>query len=250
MGSQIADLAEMLMTANYVIAFTGAGISTESGIPDFRSRNGGLWTRISPELLSAATLRADPELFYRHFRVMEQYLEDKEPNQGHRALADLSRLGILRGIVTQNIDGLHQKSGSRRVLEVHGNRRLCRCLACKAEYPYQLLGEQLAKGAAVPVSPCCTAVLRPNIVLFGDRMADDFTLARQEAFRSDLAVAVGTSLTVFPAAEIPLSAGRLVIINSEKTEFDHQAAMVVQGPAGPVLVRLVEKIRAKRQAKA
>jgi NAD-dependent deacetylase len=165
MADKIAALGDLLLKAHHVIAFTGAGISTESGIPDFRSRGEGLWEKIDPELLSAGTLRADPALFYRYWRELDRLVTGKLPNRGHAALADLSRLGALRGIVTQNIDGLHQQAGSKRVFEVHGNLTSCRCLKCKAEYPAAVLREQLAAGADVPLSPCCRAVLRPGVVL-------------------------------------------------------------------------------------
>ena len=211
MQTQIARLADILVNTNYAIAFTGAGISTESGIPDFRSPDSGLWEKIDPELLSSRTLRTAPALFYRYWREMDKVVAGKKPNRGHLALADLSRLGVLRAVVTQNIDGLHQQAGSRRVFEVHGNLAACRCLACKGEHPYAALTSQLAAGAEVPLSPCCRAVLRPSVVLFGDRMASDFAAAQQEAFRSDFALVIGTSLTVYPAAEIPQAVGRFAI---------------------------------------
>lgn len=245
--SDLARLAELLAGANYAIAFTGAGISTESGIPDFRS-SGGLWEKIDAEILSSRTLRADPALFYRHWREVETVLADKRPNPGHLALAELSRLGVLRAVVTQNIDGLHQQAGSRRVFEVHGNMAFCRCLACKGEHPYAVLAGQLAAGAAVPISPCCAAVLRPSVVLFGDRMAADFAAAQQEAFRSDFALVVGTSLTVFPAAEIPLAVGRFAIVNRDETALDRQAVLRIGGPIGETLTALAAEIAARRKA--
>ncbi|MDR3565633.1 MAG: NAD-dependent deacylase [Negativicutes bacterium] len=242
---QIVQLAKMLCAANYAIAFTGAGISTDSGIPDFRSKGDGLWERIDPELLSVGTLRSNPALFYRYWREMDKMILNREPNNGHKALVDLSALRTIRAVVTQNIDGLHQQAGSRRVYEVHGSFNGCRCLACKAEYPYSLLREKLAE-AEIPVSPCCRKVLRPNVVLFGDSMADDFAAAREEARRSDFALVVGTSLTVYPAAEIPLSVGRFAIVNREETALDHYAALRISGPISQVLTDLVEAVRVIR----
>jgi NAD-dependent deacetylase len=247
MDKKIAALGELLMGANYAIAFTGAGISTESGIPDFRSPGSGLWEKIDPELLSARTLRTDPALFYRYWREMEKAVAGKLPNKGHAALAELSRLGRLRAVVTQNIDGLHQQAGSKRVFEVHGNLTSCRCMACKDEFPAAVLREQLAAGAEVPLSPCCQAVLRPSVVLFGDRMADDFAAAQQEAFRSDFALVVGTSLTVYPAAEIPLAVGRFAIVNRDETGYDDRAELRIAGPIGETLAKVVEYVREKRE---
>lgn len=246
MQTQIARLADILVKTNYAIAFTGAGISTESGIPDFRSPASGLWEKIDPEMLSSRTLRTDPALFYRYWRELDKVVAGKKPNRGHLALADLSRLGVLRAVVTQNIDGLHQQAGSRRVFEVHGNLAACRCLACKGEYPYAVLEGQLAAGDEVPLSPCCRAVLRPSVVLFGDRMASDFAAAQQEAFRSDFALVIGTSLTVYPAAEIPQAVGRFAIINRDPTPQDHQAELAISGSTGEVMAALAAEI-AKRK---
>ncbi len=245
MSEPIDQLARMLCGANHVIAFTGAGISTDSGIPDFRSKGEGLWERIDPEVLSIGTLRSDPELFYRYYREMDKMLADKQPNSGHLALVDLARLRIIRAVVTQNIDGLHQKAGSRRVYEVHGNLRGCRCTACKTEYPYLLLREKLRE-EKLPLSPCCKAVLRPNVVLFGDAMAADFAAAREEARRSDFALVVGTSLTVYPAADIPLAVGRFAIINREETALDDHAVLRINGPISQVLAALVVQVRKQR----
>jgi NAD-dependent deacetylase len=248
MDDKIAAFGDMLLGANYAIAFTGAGISTESGIPDFRSPGEGLWERIDPEMLSTRMLRADPAVFYRYWRQMEAVVAGKEPNRGHRALADLSRLGVLRAIVTQNIDGLHQAAGSKRVFEVHGNLATCRCLVCKAEHPAAVLRGQLAAGAEVPLSPCCRAVLRPGVVLFGDRMAPDFAAAQQEAWRSDFCLVVGTSLTVYPAAEIPQAVGRFAIVNREETGLDDRALVKIAAPIGETLAAVAEYIRGKRSA--
>lgn len=248
MTDKIAALGELLLKANYVIAFTGAGISTESGIPDFRSRGEGLWERVDPELLSARTLRTDPALFYRYWRELDKVVAGKQPNKGHEALAALSRLGALRAIVTQNIDGLHQQAGSKRVFEVHGNCTSCRCQQCKEEYPAALLRDQLAAGADVPLSPCCRAVLRPGVVLFGDRMADDFAAAQREAFRSDFCLVAGTSLTVWPAAEIPAAVGRFAIVNREPTPLDDRAELRIAEPIGATLAAVVAYIREKKSS--
>jgi len=242
MADLIDRLAEIIIKANYVIAFTGAGVSTESGIPDFRSKGRGLWEKIDPGLLSAETLMADPALFYRCFLAIDKTVKGKLPNSGHRALAVLDKLGIVKTVITQNIDGLHQLAGSGRVLEVHGNLQRCRCMTCGTEYPSILLREQLAR-KKIPTSPCCGAVLRPNVVLFGDKMAADFQVAREEASKSDFAIAIGTSLTVYPAACIPLEAGRFAIINREETPQDRHAVMVIKGSVGQVLTTLVERVQ-------
>lgn len=245
--SAVQELAGMLLNSNYVIAFTGAGMSTESGIPDFRSKGEGLWEKIDPELLSVRTLRSNPKLFFRYYRLLDGSVQGKLPNQGHLALAELSRLGVVRAVVTQNIDGLHQRAGSPRVFEVHGGIQHCRCMRCNKEYPYALLHDALVQDQeAVPTSPCCGAVLRPGVVLFGDMMSPDFTRAQQEAFRADFALVLGTSLTVYPAAEIPLEVGRFAIINRDATPFDSQAVLAIRGSVGETLAALVAEVRIRK----
>lgn len=243
-SKEIEALAAMLKTKNYIIAFTGAGISTESGIPDFRSQKTGLWEKINPELLSVRTLKSNPESFYRYFRVLQEAAAGKVPNDGHNALAELSRLGIIRSVVTQNIDGLHQKAGSKRVFEVHGNLEKCRCIGCKAEYPYEVLDKEIRQGNYWPKSPCCGKMLRPSVVLFGDMMADDFSKAQQEAFRSDFCLVIGTSLTVYPAAQIPQEVGQYAIINRDNTQLDDGAAVRISQPIGKALSALCECLKA------
>ncbi|MCX7781418.1 MAG: NAD-dependent deacylase [Negativicutes bacterium] len=237
----VQQLAAILAKSNYVLAFTGAGMSTDSGIPDFRSAD-GLWNRMDPAILSAQGLRTDPAQFFHYYREIVKAVKGKEPNPGHYLVAELSKLRIVRSVVTQNIDGLHQRAGSRRVFEVHGNLQRCFCLKCKKEYPHALL-EELLEQSAIPLSGCCQAVLRPGVVLFGDKIAPDYTWAREEAFRADFALVIGTSLTVFPAAEIPLRVGRFAIINREKTDFDAQACLSIKGSVGEVLEELVATLR-------
>jgi len=237
----IDKMAEYLINRNFVIALSGAGISTESGIPDFRSK-GGLWDQIDPEILSARTLRNDPVLFFRHYQAILEFLKEKQPNRGHRAIARLSRLGIIKAVITQNIDGLHQKAGSKRVFEVHGSASACFCTACRRRYPADLLAGFLAQGDYLPRSPCCRAILRPAVVLFGDRMADDFAAACEEARRCDFLLVVGTSLTVYPAADIPGIVGDYAIVNRDPTALDATARFVVRDGAGDVLSRLADAV--------
>lgn len=245
MDELIDRLAEIIIKANYVIAFTGAGMSTESGIPDFRSKDSGLWEKIDPRLLSVETLMSDPALFYRCFRAIDKIVTGKLPNSGHQALAVLGQMGIIRAVITQNVDGLHQQAGSSRVFEVHGNLRTCHCMGCRREYPYTLLRAKLAV-TDIPSSPCCGAVLRSDVVLFGDKMAEDFKQAREEASRSDFALAIGTSMTIYPAARIPLEARRFAVINREETPRDRSAVLTIKGSVGQVLTALVKRIQTRR----
>jgi NAD-dependent deacetylase len=240
--TQIKQLAELLTQANYVIAFTGAGISTDSGIPDFRGQN-GLWRTVDPQILSVDTLRADPELFYRYYRDFDKIIDGKKPNKGHRALSELSKLRVVRAVITQNADGLHKLAGSPRVFEVHGNLEHCQCQHCKRQYPYALLKNQLNANRPIPISSCCKAILRPGVVLFGDKLSPDFSQATEEAFRSDFALVIGTSLTVYPAADIPQAVGRFAIINNEETPVDYKAVLTIRGSISDILTKLTDSVR-------
>lgn len=270
-GSQL--LAELLRLHRQTVVLTGAGVSTESGIPDFRSRDTGLWNRIDPmEYLSATALRTKPAVFWRCFDETFASGVTAGPNQAHFALAELEKAGYVRAIVTQNIDGLHQKAGSRRVIEVHGHLRTASCQRCGKTIP---LGEALAQvraaaaagaggrpaggcparqmpppggSAAAPGRPAardsgpsgvpacsCGGLLRPDVVLFEDPMPEAFEEAWRLAAAANLVLVVGSSLTVWPAASLAECARRLAIVNLEPTPFDRRADVVVRGKAGEVL---------------
>ena len=242
MSNEIRELAALLTARNYVMAFTGAGISTDSGIPDFRGSEASLWHTMDPKLLSSAVLRGQPDQFFRFYKQILPLLKGKKPNAGHYALAELSKLRIIKSVVTQNIDGLHQQAGSKRVVEIHGSSDRCLCVRCSREYSHDVLEEQLRDGP-IPFSPCCGEILRPTIVLFGDKMTASFRLAQEEAFRADFALVIGTSLSVFPAAELPLSVGMFGIINGSETPFDDKAAIVIRGSSSETLAKLVSEIK-------
>ncbi|RDV84256.1 SIR2 family NAD-dependent protein deacylase [Ammonifex thiophilus] len=247
-GKEIERAAELLLKAQKACAFTGAGVSTESGIPDFRSPGTGLWS--NPEALALATGEAflrDPARFYRFFLPMWQDYRRARPNPAHRALAELEEMGILRGVITQNIDGLHRKAGSRVVWEVHGNLENLICTRCRRTAPFDLAEEAWAKDD-LPPRCACGGILRPNIVLFGEPMAPDFHRAavflRQGC---DLLLVVGSSLTVYPAAILVDYARELIIVNREPTPADDRAAVVLRGQAGIILPKIVEAVKARRR---
>jgi NAD-dependent deacetylase len=237
-----------LSDARTITVLTGAGISTESGIPDFRGPN-GVWTR-DPEAAKLATLQtyvADPELRRRAWRNRQEHPAwSAQPNAGHRALVDLERTGRLRAIVTQNIDGLHQRAGSspELLIEIHGTLFQVECLGCRARTSMDDALARVAAGEEDP--PCleCGGILKSATISFGQAM-DPTTLraATVAAAGCDLLLAVGTSLTVFPAAglvDVALSAGaRLVIVNASPTQYDRAADVVLREPIGEVLPELV-----------
>jgi NAD-dependent deacetylase len=243
LDSAIARLQDMVHEAETILPFTGAGISTECGIPDFRSP-GGLWTKNRPipfdEFL--ASQEARNESWRRRFAMQDQF-GDARPGRGHRALASLYRAGKAPGVVTQNIDNLHQASGiaPEHVVELHGNTTFALCLDCNARYELAWVrGRMDAANGCAPDCPACGGFIKTATVSFGQAMPDAAMQRAQELAQScDLFLAIGSSLVVWPAAGFPLMAKRkgagLIIINREPTEFDDIADLVVRQDIGTVL---------------
>ena len=247
LDSAIARLREMVHEAGTVIPFTGAGISTESGIPDFRSP-GGLWTRYRPipfdEFL--ASQEARNESWRRRFAMDEQF-GGAEPARGHRAVASLYRAGKVPAVITQNIDNLHQASGiaPEHVVELHGNTTFALCLDCSERYELSWVRRRMdAANGCAPDCPACGGFVKTATVSFGQAMPDAAMRRAQELAQScDLFLAIGSSLVVWPAAGFPLMAkrngARLIIVNREPTEFDEIADLVVHQDIGTVLEPLI-----------
>lgn len=239
----IARLGEMIHEASNIVPFTGAGISTECGIPDFRSP-GGLWTRNRPipfdEFL--ANQEARNESWRRRFAMSEQFGE-AQPGRGHRAVASLYRLGKAPAVVTQNIDNLHQASGiaPEHVVELHGNTTYATCLDCAARYELSWVRRRMeAANGCAPDCPDCGGYIKTATVSFGQSMPEEaMRRAGELALSCNLFMAIGSSLVVWPAAGFPLMAkrngARLIIINREATELDELADLVVHHDIGTVL---------------
>lgn len=242
----VAVAAALLRSARCAVALTGAGISTESGLPDFRSHD-GLWANVDPmEIASRAALKHRPEAFYEFYRHRLSKLGQAQPNAGHRALAALERAGRLQTVITQNVDGLHQAAGSSQVIELHGNLREAACIGCGAVGPIDRLLGALESGV-LPRCQRCGALLKPNVVLFEDLMPEGpWQRAVLAARACQVMLVVGSSLQVTPAAWLPQEAldrgGRLVIVNREATAYDARAAVTLQGEAGPLLSLLAAEL--------
>jgi NAD-dependent deacetylase len=246
MDRKLAEAAALLSRSSRAYAFTGAGVSTESGIPDFRSPGTGLWS--NPKLLSLATsdaLQREPARFYNVF--LPQWLAYRQavPNPAHKAIAGLEAIGRLSGVVTQNIDGLHRKAGSQVVWEVHGHLRHLVCSSCQRPASFAVAEEALQKGA-LPPRCRCGGVVRPDVVLFGEAMAPDFdralTVLRQGC---ELMLIVGSSLAVYPAASLVRFADALIIVNRDPTPYDDQA-VVLRGSAGEIVPELLKSVVGSR----
>ena len=227
------------------MVLTGAGISTESGIPDFRTPGSGLWSRVNPmEILSVTAMRTDPRRFYDFKIPLWRSFLAAEPNAGHVALANLERLGVVPCVITQNIDSLHQRAGSKHVLEVHGHMRTARCQKCSRRFPFETLAERVEAGDCPPHCDC-GGVLRPDVVLFEDMLTDDFEKAAQEALNCTLMLVIGSSLEVSPANTLPQYAHRVAILNVGPTQLDHDACWRSRSKAGELLPHVVERLNAK-----
>jgi NAD-dependent deacetylase len=234
-------LADLIRTRQPCVALTGAGVSTESGIPDFRSPT-GIWAQVDPmEYASIRAFRENPEKVWGFYSKRIEMLIAAEPNEAHNALAELERRGFLDAIVTQNIDLLHTRAGSREVVEVHGSIRTASCLACGHREP---LDESL-----MPVPRCreCGAVLKPDVVFFGEllpRAAID--RAYELAHRAALMLVVGSALEVFPVNELPLetlrAGGSLAIVNLGPTALDGRAELKIEARAGDTFRNIVALI--------
>lgn len=229
MSDSTADLVRLVHEARRCVALTGAGISTLSGIPDFRGPQ-GLYRRTDMDADKLFDLRyflRDPSYYYRHAKDFLYNVDDKEPNLVHAALADLERRGLLRAVITQNIDLLHHKAGSRRVLELHGSPLHHRCLQCGREDDFEAIVRTVRAGK-IPQCEACGGIVKPGIVFFGEALpADVLEEAEEEAARADLMLVLGSSLTVYPAAALPevtlRQGGRLAIVNASPTHLDTAA---------------------------
>ena len=241
----IEAIAMDIQKAKKIVAFTGAGISAESGVPTYRGE-GGLWTKYDPsKYASIEHFRHDPSYYWSFFKeVRYPILKKVKPNKAHLALYEMEKTGNLQTVITQNIDGLHQEAGSSTVIELHGTTRTIVCVDCASKYT---IGEAFAKleKQIPPLCSECTGILRPDVIFFGE-MLDPQILrnAYDEAGSCDFLLAVGSSLVVYPAADIPLRAkqagAKLAIINKGSTPLDSVADYVIDDAAGQVLPRIVK----------
>lgn len=244
------ELASLLAQSSRAVAFTGAGISTESGIPDFRSP-GGLWTQNKPIPFQAfvASREARAEAWRRKFTMDDSY-RGAAPNRGHLALAALVRAGRLDAIITQNIDNLHQDSGvpEERLIEIHGNGTYATCLACQRRYELGWVRQRFEARGEPPDCEACEGPVKSATISFGQAMPEDkMRRAGALATDCDLFLAIGSSLVVHPAAGLPAAAAErgasLVIINREPTPLDDLAAMVLRTEIGPLLEAVMERLQ-------
>jgi NAD-dependent deacetylase len=235
----VAELAALIAARQPCVVLTGAGISTESGIPDFRSPT-GIWAEVDPfEVASNAAFLRDPERVWSFYRRRIDMVLEAKPNAGHRALAELERRGLVQAIVTQNIDSLHTRAGAREVVEVHGSIRSAICLRCGYEEGLDGVHVQLEE-RATPRCSDCGSVLKPGVVLFGELLPPAALDRAIELVRSAaLVLVVGSTLEVWPVAGLPLEAAAFAIVNRGPTALDHRALLTIDAPAGETLEAVV-----------
>ena len=248
----IETVTEFIVCSKRIVVFTGAGASTESGIADFRSP-GGIWDKYDPEDFYFQKFLANEESREKYWQMsteLYESLKKAKPNPVHLAIAELEKLGKLDCVITQNIDGLHHKAGNSRekVIELHGTALSVSCLSCRRKYDRDEVQDRIRKGVKVPRCDDCGGLLKPDTISFGQAMPEwETDEAYKRSFGSDFFIVVGSSLVVQPASYMPVNAkqggAKLVIINRDPTPHDGYADVVINGPAGETMARILEKVR-------
>jgi NAD-dependent deacetylase len=256
MEDLVKRVARMIGNAKKIVVFVGAGLSTESGIPDFRSP-GGVWDKYDPEdfyFQNFISNRSKREKYWEMATEMYDAMKDAKPNAGHVAVAELEKLGKLDCLITQNIDGLHFKAGNSedKVLELHGTAMHVACLDCHRRYDRAPIQERIAAGDKAPECDSCGGLLKPATISFGQAMPERETA---EAFRRstdcDLFIVIGSSLVVYPAAQMPVvakqSGAKLVIVNRDETACDKWADVIINGQAGAIMAAILDEVKKDRK---
>ena len=251
MIEEIEQLAQLIVESKKTVVFTGAGISTESGIPDFRSP-GGIWSKYDPEDFTIQKFLSSPAARKTHWKMFTEsgLIMEAEPNPAHYAIAELYQLGKLDCVITQNVDNLHQKAGvpEDKVFELHGNMRWVVCLSCRRRLPLPEVLQKIDEGVEVPDCPDCQGILKPDGVFFGEALPEETLMeATRRSQNCDLFIVVGSTLVVYPAAYMPTYAinasAKLAIVNLTPTPLDHYATAVIQGKAGEIMSKVIERVR-------
>jgi NAD-dependent deacetylase len=253
--ASVEDAAAIVAASRRTLVFTGAGVSTESGIPDFRGPQ-GLWKKVDPNLFTLQNYLADPAIRRAAWKMrVEDPVWTAQPNPSHHAIVHLERLGVAPVVVTQNVDGLHQAAGSSDVVEVHGSIHSVVCLACGWRGPMAGTLARVRGGEADPACEACGGILKSATIAFGQHLEPAvIERAFAQADAADVCVAAGSTLSVTPAAHVPMAVasngGALVIVNEEPTELDHMAVAVVRARTGTALPRLAELVAAQRAGRS
>jgi len=250
MQELIDRAADILRSARQAVALTGAGLSTPSGIPDFRSAGTGLWEHANPIVVATIhAFREHPQRFFDWIRPLAAQIQAAEPNPAHWALAQLEAAGVVQFVITQNIDGLHQKAGSARIAEVHGHVREAVCMNCYQIVPSEVYLAPFIADGQIPYCERCGSVLKPNVTLFGEALpAQALFAATQAVRRCDVMLIAGSSLEVTPAADLPdlalANRAKLIIVNLSQTHLDDRADVLIRGDVAEVLPQIADRVAA------
>jgi len=246
--TDIQFAADLFRQAKHAVILTGAGLSTPSGIPDFRSTDSGLWSKDEPlEVASLSTFRTNPERFFAWFRPLASQIFYAKPNPAHIALAELEKAGYLKSIVTQNIDTLHQKAGSKTVIEMHGTMQTLTCTQCYHQVNAEPYLAPFVEKGEIPHCPKCNQTLKPDVILFGEQLPQAaWYKAQIEARQSDLILVAGSSLEVLPVAGLPMQTldrgGHLIIINNTPTYINVRADVAILEDVSIILPAITERV--------
>lgn len=250
---KIEEVADYIVKLQRIIVFTGAGVSTESGIPDFRSP-GGIWTKYDPDDFTIQKFLSSNKVREKHWSLLtdSEMIKDAEPNPAHYAIAELEQMGKLYGVITQNVDGLHQKAGvsDDLVFQLHGDMSHAKCLSCGKRYPIEDMALKLKQGIKEPVCDECKGILKPDAVFFGEQLPIDVLReAERRSQTCDMCIVLGSSLVVYPAASMPVIAlrakAKLIIINIGPTGLDSSAHVHIEEKAGEVTPKIIAKAKEK-----
>ena len=255
---QVEEVANLIADAERVLIFTGAGVSTESGIPDFRGTD-GIWQKYNPEDFTIQKFLSDKQVRKRQWQMLSSgdlSMSKVKPNPAHYAITDLENIGKLYGVVTQNVDGLHQKAGvsEEKVFQLHGDLSHAVCLECGRRYPMDMVAEWLNQGMEDPACHLCMGMLKPDAVLFGEQLPIKVLMESERRSRKcDVCMVLGSTLSVYPACFIPQYAAQagatLIIINIGPTELDHLAHIRIEGKAGDVTPAIIRGVRKRLEVK-
>jgi NAD-dependent deacetylase len=246
--SSIISASNMLKNSTQAVVLTGAGISTPSGIPDFRSPGIGLWTRFLPmEVASLSAFRYDPELFYKWLHPLAIHMLSAEPNPAHVALAQLQSSGYISTIITQNIDGLHTRAGAKNVLEIHGTLNSLTCIKCFQQFPSDGIIQSYITDCTIPHCQVCGGILKPDVILYEEQLPVKIWQKAEAASKQcDLMLIAGTSLEVMPSAKLPILAlnngAKLMIINHTETYIDVRADMTIRADVAEILPQIAHEV--------
>ena len=234
------QVAALLQDSAATVVLTGAGVSTGSGIPDFNNPGSGLWSRLNPELFTIQGFKADPAQFYRLGQDFFYTIRQARPNDTHVILGNLQQLGLVKTIVTQNVDGLHQKGGASRVLEIHGSIHTASCIYCFHRVSMDNVIRDAEEGVLPPLCSQCGSPVKPDVVLFGENLPPSYHEAAAEVSAAELILVIGSSMQVSPANMLPVMAANLIVINRSPTFYDARAEVVIHGDTAETM-RLIYK---------